>query len=61
MRTETRYHRINIKAETQIWLEFAFRCRYIGEQVFHELDERYEHIYAMLTMMERMADSFCKN
>ena len=46
--------------ETQTWLEFALRCRYIKEEDFRRLDEYYEHIFAMLLTMERKADSFCK-
>jgi four helix bundle protein len=47
-------------AETQTWLEFALKCNYISEEIFKRLDERYEHIYAMLNTMERKADTFCK-
>jgi len=47
-------------AETQTWLEFALKCNYISEDTFKGLDERYEHIYAMLNTMDRKADTFCK-
>ena len=47
-------------AETQTWLEFALKCNYISEEIFKRLDERYEHIYAMLNTMGRKADTFCK-
>lgn len=47
-------------AETQTWLQFALRCKYITKEIFEKLDERYEHIFAMLITMERKADSFCK-
>ena len=47
-------------AETQTWLEFALKCNYIDKEIFQRLDEKYEHIFAMLTTMERKADSFCK-
>ncbi len=47
-------------AETQTWLEFAFACKYINREKFEELDEKYEHIFAMLITMERKADQFCK-
>lgn len=46
-------------AETQTWLEFALECNYVGKEVFDNLDEKYEHIFAMLITMERKADSFC--
>ena len=47
-------------SETQTWLEFALACGYINKQTFEALDEKYEHIFAMLNTMERKADSFCK-
>lgn len=47
-------------AETQTWLEFALQCGYISRDRFDALDKNYEHIFAMLTAMERKADSFCK-
>jgi four helix bundle protein len=47
-------------AETQTWLEFAFRCKYINKEICENLYETYEHIFAMLNTMERKADSFCK-
>lgn len=47
-------------AETQTWLEFAWKCNYIDERVFTALDEKYEHIFAMLYTMEQKADTFCK-
>lgn len=47
-------------AETQTWLEFALKCKYINNEAFKILDEKYEHIFAKLITMERKADSFCK-
>ena len=47
-------------AETQTWLGFAWKCNYIDEGSFKKLDEKYEHIFAMLITMERKADTFCK-
>ena len=48
-------------SETQTWLEFSWKCQYIDEKTFLHLDEQYEHIYAMLSTMERKAESFCKD
>lgn len=47
-------------AETQTWLEFALPCKYISEETFKNLDEKYEHIFAQLITMEQKADSFCR-
>jgi four helix bundle protein len=48
-------------AETQTWLQFALQCKYISIEFFEELNEKYEHIFAMLNNMEKKADSFCKS
>jgi four helix bundle protein len=47
-------------AETQTWLEFSLKCNYINDEIFKKLDDKYEHIFAMLITMERKADTFCK-
>jgi four helix bundle protein len=47
-------------AETQTWLEFALKCKYINKEAFDRLDDVYEHIFAMLYNMKSKADSFCK-
>lgn len=46
-------------AETQSWLDFALSCKYIDKETLVRLDERYEHIFAMLTTMDQKAESFC--
>jgi four helix bundle protein len=38
-------------AETQVLLEFAFRCRYVEKETFERLDERYEHVLSQLVRM----------
>jgi four helix bundle protein len=47
-------------AETQTWLEFALHCGYVDEDVYTNLYEKYEHIFAMLNTMEKKANAFCK-
>lgn len=46
--------------ETQTWLQFAIACTYIDEVCFKLLDEKYNHILAMLITMEQKSDTFCK-
>jgi four helix bundle protein len=46
-------------AETQTWLEFALKCGHIDDATFNKLDEQYEHVFAMLSTMEKKADTFC--
>ena len=38
-------------AETQIWLEFSLKCRYINEGIFNELNGLYENIIGKLVNM----------
>jgi four helix bundle protein len=34
--------------ETRVWLEFAYKCKYISEAVFGKLDDTYDKIVAQL-------------
>lgn len=38
-------------AETQVWLEFAIKCGYLGAEVERELYTTYEHILGKLVNM----------
>jgi four helix bundle protein len=44
--------------ETQIWLEFALRCNYLGEEKVKDLNERYNHIISQLVLMINDADKW---
>jgi four helix bundle protein len=44
--------------ETQIWLEFAFRCEYIDEMIRNKVDEKYDSIIAKIIMMINTADKW---
>ena len=46
-------------AETQTWLEFSLACNYIDKEIFVSLNDKYDHVFAMLITMERKADKFC--
>jgi four helix bundle protein len=46
-------------AETQVWLDFALRCRYINEKTHTELYSQFNHTCAMLTKMMSDPDSWC--
>jgi four helix bundle protein len=48
-------------SETQTWLDFCIACKYIDQQTFERLDQKYEKILAMLNSMEMKADKFCYN
>jgi len=47
-------------AETQVWLQFALHCNYIGEDEFISLKAKYDHICAMLTKIMRQPQKWCK-
>lgn len=47
-------------AETQTWLEFALKCKYLDKRYFEKFDDQYEHIFAMLNNIEQKAELFCK-
>ena len=47
-------------AETQVWLQFALHCEYIGENEHNSLKAKYDHICAMLTKMMRKPENWCK-
>jgi four helix bundle protein len=38
-------------AETQVWLEFAFKCGYLKQAVVEELDKTYDQIMGKLVNM----------
>ena len=45
-------------AETQVWIEFASRCKYIDHQTFEMLMEKYEHIISQLVLMVKDANKW---
>lgn len=38
-------------AETQVWLDYALKCSYISDETYNELNDKYDHIIAMLVNM----------
>jgi four helix bundle protein len=44
--------------ETRVWLELAFRCKYISEQTFNELDSTYDLILGQLVKMMNEPDNW---
>lgn len=38
-------------AETQVWMEMAYRCRYCEEAIFREIDEHYNRVIGKLVNM----------
>ncbi|MBW6497830.1 MAG: four helix bundle protein [Bacteroidales bacterium] len=38
-------------AETQVWLQYAFRCQYLNQETYNTLDKKYDYIIGMLVNM----------
>ena len=47
--------------ETQVWLEFALAHKYIEEDIYDELHDKYEHIIAMLVKMQSNSKKWAIN
>jgi four helix bundle protein len=46
-------------AETLVWLEFAFRCKYVAESEYDRLVKTYDHICAQLVTMINQRETWC--
>lgn len=38
-------------AETQVWIDFALKCKYIDNEIYEKLFDKYDHIISMLVNM----------
>lgn len=38
-------------AETQVWLDYAFKCKYLSKEEHKKIIDKYEHIIAMVVKM----------
>lgn len=48
-------------AETQVWLDYALECKYIGNDKYAPLYDKYEHVLAMLTNMSTQPEKWTFN
>jgi len=46
-------------AETDVWLDFAFKCKYLEKEVHSNLKENYDHICRMLMKMMNKPQEWC--
>ena len=46
-------------AETDVWLDFAFKCKYLEKEVHSKLKENYDHICRMLMKMMNKPQEWC--
>lgn len=44
--------------ETQVWLDFAFSCKYIDKEVFEQFNKRSEEIGKLLNFMIQNPDKY---
>ena len=44
--------------ETQVWIEFAFKCRYLNDETRDELDKGYEQILSQLVRIIEESDKW---
>ncbi|MCK4920671.1 MAG: four helix bundle protein [Bacteroidales bacterium] len=45
-------------AETQVWLDYSFECKYIESDIHKELYTKYDHIIGMLVNMIKKPESW---
>jgi len=48
-------------SETEVWLDFAYKCGYLSAEDHEKFLDRYDHIGRMLTNMINDPDGWCKN
>ncbi len=45
-------------AETQVWLDYALECSYIDKQTHTNINDKYDHIIAMLVTMSSKPENW---
>ncbi len=45
-------------AETQVWLDYSLECKYIDKETFVILNDKYDHIIAMLVNMSNKSENW---
>ncbi len=48
-------------AETEVWLDFSLKCKYLADDEYTKLHDNYDHICRMLTKMMASPENWCKN
>ena len=48
-------------AETEVWLDFGFKCNYLSKEKYDLLKDKYDHIERMLTKMIKSPEKWCDN
>jgi len=45
-------------AETQVWLDYALACSYIEKETYTSLNDKYDHIIAMIVNMSSKPENW---
>ena len=45
-------------AETQVWLDYSLKCKYIDKETFIKLNDKYDHIIAMIINMSNKPENW---
>jgi len=45
-------------AETQVWLDYSMECSYINKDTYNRLNDKYDHIIAMLVNMSNKPENW---
>lgn len=45
-------------AETQVWIDFALKCKYIDNEMYEKLFDKYDHIISMLVNMIKQPEKW---
>jgi four helix bundle protein len=46
-------------AETQVWLDYALKCGYITVETHLNINDKYDHIIAMIVNMTNKPENWC--
>ena len=45
-------------AETQVWLDFALKCKYIDNEIYEKFFDKYDHMISMLVIMIKQPEKW---
>jgi len=45
-------------AETQVWIDFALKCKYIDNEMYEKFFDKYDHIISMLVNMIKQPEKW---
>jgi len=45
-------------AETQVWIDFSLKCKYIDNEIYKKLFDKYDHIISMLVNMIKQPEKW---